>query len=1197
MKTTLKNNLRLGLGLSLIILFISSLASYVSISNLIKSTELVKHSDEVILNVEGIISTLKDAETGQRGYLLTGNKVFLEPYNGAADTALASLNRVAVATKDNPVQQKNIAELRDILVRRLDIIKSTIEIKSLGGQIDPTVLFQGKTFMDQARNVVDRMAKEEKHLLERRTEELNKLTSYTPILILIAAVLAILITLFFYRKVSVDFDERIKLQKEIEDKKYEMEKRIIAIKEIAHQISIGNYGVELDSQSQDDIGELSGSLNTMSHSLKKSFDSLAENEWLQTGVANLNVKMVGEKDVFLLADDIIELLATYTKSQIGAIYLFKDDGYLHLKGQYALQGQKLAPVLEVGEGLIGQAVKSGKSILLDEVPQGELTISYATGNIKPAQLLVLPIIRNSITIGALELGSIRNFSDLELHFLNLVLSDVGTALLGAQNRLKLQQLLEETQAQSEELQVQHNELEGMNAELEAQSQKLQASEEELRVQQEELLQSNQELEERSSLLEEKNELIEERNIEIQQKAEALELSTRYKSEFLANMSHELRTPLNSILLLSRLMAENEAMDREYQEYAEVIQSSGQGLLSLIDEILDLSKIEAGKMELDSANIKIDDVVVNMRSLFNPLANEKALELVISTGDGVPEFFHTDKMRLEQILKNLLSNAIKFTADGSVTLDIQKDEKLNAIVFQVSDTGVGIAPDKQGLVFEAFQQADGSTRRKFGGTGLGLSISRELAKLLGGYIDLKSQENEGSTFTLTLPIDKNKGLEDVKDPAEKTTPAPVRVAEPLAKVSHLTVANIPQEIEDDRNNIGPDDKVILIVEDDTPFAKTLLDFTRKRDYKGLVAVRGDVGIEMAKAYNPLAILLDIQLPVKDGWQVMEELKSDPNTRPIPVHIMSSLQVKKESLLKGAVDFINKPFAFEHMQEIFQKLEHALSRHPKKVLIVEENEQHAKALSYFLSNFNIQTEIVNQVGESVSALHKPDINCVILDMGIPDKHAYETLEVVKKTPGLENLPIIIFTGKNLSKGEENRIKQYADSIVVKTAHSYQRILDEAGLFLHLVEEKSKGKTKTPQKFSELQDVLKGKTVLVADDDVRNIFSLTKMLEQHQMKVIAATDGKEALKLLNENPSVDVVLMDMMMPELDGYETTTAIRQDFKYRNLPILAVTAKAMMGDREKCIAAGASDYISKPVDMDQLVSLLRVWLYENHHKS
>ncbi|KLT64562.1 response regulator [Pedobacter sp. BMA] len=1195
MKTTLKNNLRLGLGLSLIILFISSLASYVSIRNLIQSTELVKHSDEVILNSENIISYLKDAETGQRGFLLTGNKVFLAPYYGASDSAAAILKRVEAATKDNVVQQKNVAALRAILFKRMGIISSTIEIKTLGGAIDPTVLFQGKVYMDQARSVVSKLVAEEKRLLDVRTAELNKLSAYTPILILIAALLAILITLFFYRKVSVDFDERVKLHQEIEDKKYEMEKRIVAIKEIAHQISIGNYGVTLDGQSEDDIGELSGSLNSMSTSLKKSFDTLADNEWLQTGVANLNIKMVGEKDVFHLAEDILEFLAVYTKSQVGAIYLFKDDGYLHLKAQYALKGTNLADTIELGQGLIGQVVKSGKRILIEDVPQNELTITHATGNIKPAQLVVLPIIRNEISIGGVELGTVGHYTDLQLHFLNLVLTDVGTALLGAQNRQKLQQLLEETQAQSEELQVQHNELEGLNAELEAQAQKLQASEEELRVQQEELLQSNQELEERSSLLEEKNELIEERNIEIQQKAEALELSTRYKSEFLANMSHELRTPLNSILLLSRLMSENEEMDREHQEYAEVIQSSGQGLLSLIDEILDLSKIEAGKMELDRANIKVDDIMLNMRSLFNPLAKEKNLNFVVDKAEDVPEYFHTDKMRLEQIIKNLLSNAIKFTTQGSVKLNITKSEKQQALIFKVTDTGVGIAPEKQGMVFEAFQQADGSTRRKFGGTGLGLSISRELAKLLGGYIDLKSTEGEGSIFTLTLPVDKNKGLEGTVEIVERK---PILVADSAPKkIERLTVANIPQEIDDDRDNITPDDKVILIVEDDTPFAKTLLDFTRKRNYKGLVAVRGDVGIEMARSYKPLAILLDIQLPVKDGWQVMEELKADPATRPIPVHIMSSLQVKKESLLKGAVDFINKPFAFEHMQEIFSKLEHALSRHPKKVLIVEENEQHAKALSYFLSNFNIQTEIVSQVNDGVSALHKPEVNCVILDMGIPDKHAYETLEVVKKTPGLENLPIIIFTGKNLSKGEENRIKQYADSIVVKTAHSYQRILDEAGLFLHLVEEQSKEKTKAPKRFSELQDVLKGKTVLVADDDVRNIFSLTKILEQHQMKVLPATDGKEALKMLNENPGVDVVLMDMMMPELDGYETTTAIRQDMKYRNLPILAVTAKAMMGDREKCIAAGASDYISKPVDMDQLISLLRVWLYENHHTS
>ncbi|RZL31884.1 MAG: response regulator, partial [Pedobacter sp.] len=380
-----------------------------------------------------------------------------------------------------------------------------------------------------------------------------------------------------------------------------------------------------------------------------------------------------------------------------------------------------------------------------------------------------------------------------------------------------------------------------------------------------------------------------------------------------------------------------------------------------------------------------------------------------------------------------------------------------------------------------------------------------------------------------------------------------------------------------DSIGPNDKVILIIEDDTPFAKTLLDFTRKRSYKGIVAVRGDVGIEMANQYNPLAILLDIQLPIKDGWQVMEELKSNPKTRHIPVHIMSSLSMKRESLLKGAVDFINKPVALEHMKQIFEKLEVALTRSPKQVLIVEENEQHAKALSYFLETSNIQTRVVKNVSESIEALSKKEVDCVILDMGVPDKNAYETLEIIKKKEGLENLPIIIFTGKSLSKGEESRIKQYADSIVLKTAHSYQRILDEAGLFLHLIEENQKQEKPSVRKtLAGLNDVLKDKVVLIADDDVRNIFSLTKALEQHQMKILPAVDGKDALKVLAENPKVDVVLMDMMMPELDGYQTTQEIRKIPMYKQLPILAVTAKAMMGDREKCIAAGASDYISKP---------------------
>lgn len=1179
------------MGLSLLILFVTSLASYISIQNLIKSADLVSHSNKVMSSLDGVISTLKDAETGQRGYLLTGDKNFLEPYTGAEDHARDLLNIVSQETVDNAFQQKNTQALQDIVNNRLSIIAKTIKVKELGGTVSVAELLSGKVYMDDARNTIKKMQAEEQRLLTLRTQELNKISAYTPALILIAAALAILITFFFYRKVSSDFTVRMKLQKELQDKNIEIDNRIDVIRNIAGRISDGDYQIRLDEKEKDGLGSLAGSLNAMAESLQYSFSLLADKEWLQSGIASVNDKVVGEKSIEALAHDVLEEIVLRTKSTVAVFYLMGEDKNLHLEGSYALAEGERKRTLKVGEGICGQVVKSGNSILITDIPDGEMTISYASGSTKPKSVTAVPVLRNGVLVGVIELGSLTDFTPIHLEFLDNVSENIAIAIQVAQNRKRMQELLEETQAQAEELQAQHSELEGLNAELEAQSQKIQTSEEELRVQQEELLQSNQELEERTSLLEEKNQLIQERNLDIQQKAEQLELSTKYKSEFLANMSHELRTPLNSILLLSKLMSENKDLDEEYIEYAEVIQSSGQGLLGLIDEILDLSKIEAGKMKLEYAPVMVSEVATDMRSLFNPIAKNKNLELVIDLEEGIAQI-NTDKMRLEQILKNLLSNAIKFTAQGKVTLTVRKEEEQKRILFKVTDTGIGIPADKQGLVFEAFQQADGSTRRKFGGTGLGLSISRELAKLLGGEIELTSKENVGSEFSFALPLDHESEPAEIVAPKISQSVYTERIIAPLPE--RFTVDHIPQDVEDDRHEIVAGDKIILIIEDDTSFAKILLGFTRKRGYKGIVAVRGDLGIELANLYHPIAILLDIQLPIKDGWQVMEELKSNPVTKPIPVHIMSSLEVKKESLLKGAVDFINKPVAIEHMQQIFQKLEYALSRHPKKVLIVEENKQHAEALSYFLSNYSINTEVAGNVTEGIDALQKKEVDCVILDMGIPDKSAYETLETIKKTEGLENLPIIIFTGKNLSKGEESRIKQYADSIVVKTAHSYQRILDEAGLFLHLVEEKATDSAKRPasERLGGLYEVLNNKTVLIADDDVRNIFSLTKALEQHKMKVLAATDGKEALQVLKDNPLVDIVLMDMMMPEMDGYESTREIRKIHAYKHLPVLAVTAKAMMGDREKCIAAGASDYISKPVDIDQLISLLRVWLYD-----
>ncbi|MES1217609.1 MAG: response regulator, partial [Bacteroidota bacterium] len=647
--------------------------------------------------------------------------------------------------------------------------------------------------------------------------------------------------------------------------------------------------------------------------------------------------------------------------------------------------------------------------------------------------------------------------------------------------------------------------------------------------------------------------------------------------------------------LSRLLSENQTnnLSGDQVEYASVIQASGKGLLTLIDEILDLSKIESGKMQLEYSDVKPVMLAGELDSLFAPLAKDKGVDFSIHIDDNTPAYIESDKLRVEQILRNLLSNALKFTKKGSVELLIRKQDL--KIAFTVKDTGIGIAKEKQATIFEAFQQADGSTRRQYGGTGLGLSISRELAKLLGGEIYIESEEGKGSEFTLLLPLkiekqsNNNSSLE-YQDSEELRNDE--LVYQKTKDDGKYLSAVIPEPVADDRNDIHQNDRVILIIEDDTAFAKSLLDYTRSKGYKGIVAVRGDDGINLAKQYLPLGILLDLQLPIKSGWEVMDELKTDHHTRAIPVHMMSSHEVKTKGLSKGAVDFINKPLAFEKLGEMFQKIEDALTRHPKKVLIVEENTKHAQALAYFLKTYSVASEIKTTVSEGIKALNRNDVDCVILDMGIPAQRSYDTLETVKKTPGFENLPIIVFTGKNLSHVEEMKIKQYADSIVIKTAHSYQRILDEVSLFLHIVEDAKKdNRISRYKKGGELEEVLKGKTILVADDDVRNIFSITKSLETYGVIVISAIDGKEALKQLNSNPNVALVLMDMMMPEMDGYESTRKIRKNPRFRNLPVIAVTAKAMTGDREKCIQAGASDYITKPVDIDQLTSLLRVWLY------
>lgn len=1181
-------NLQLGFAFSFLLLILSSVASYISIDKLLENQEWVKHSLRVTKSLDDVHLNLKDKVIGIRGFLLTKEEKYVTPYYSSKVTQDSLLTALGSQISDNANQVANLKTLSvqfsdyDSVLEGL-INRARNRMENSASQID-----LGRELWERAQAQIIKMKAVERDLLEERIAASKQSSKLTPILLVLSALISLAITLIFYVRIKRDFSERESLKTALIKKDKETGESILKIEQIAHEISLGNYSTRVEGDGAGLLSKLAQSLNNMAVSLESSFNKLNDNEWLQKGLADLNGRLMGNKTVDIICEETINHMINYGQCLNGAVYLY-EDGRLILKKAYAHEAF-MKPFFSEGEGLVGQVFKDRQVKILSDF-DNEFIVSGGTGTTKLSSLLLCPILVDETAIGVIEIGTVTDFTQIDVDFHSRVAANVGIAISSAKSRRHIQNLLEETQAQTEELQSQHSELENLNAELEAQTQKLQASEEELRVQQEELLQSNKELEERSVLLEEKNSEIIERNLEIQQKAEELALSTKYKSEFLANMSHELRTPLNSILLLSRLTAENPEgnLNEEQIESAKVIQSSGNGLLALIDEILDLSKIEAGKMDVHIEKTPINTITTELKNLFAPTANVKNIDFTINVDTQLKEI-DTDFVRLGQILKNLLSNAIKFTETGGVTLDIE--DKNKTIIFKVSDTGIGIAEDKQRIIFEAFQQADGTTRRKFGGTGLGLSISRELVKLLGGRITVESNPGKGSRFTAIFPLSKDDiVVEETKETSSVQTTDPPK-PNALAIDNYVTDL-IPEDIEDDRATIKEGDAVILIVEDDTVFAKTLLSFARKNNYKGIVIVRGDLALQVALQYNPKAILLDIQLPIMDGWMVMDQLKSNPKTKHIPVHIMSSMQAKKESLLKGAVDFINKPFAISQMAEVFKKIESALNKGPKKVLIIEENNKHANALSYFLGNFDISTEIKNTVTDSAHALQQKDVDCVILDMGVPYETAYDTLETIRQNPGLENLPIIIFTGKNISKVEELKIKKYADSIIIKTAHSYQRVLDEVGLFLHLIDEKNAPKTEAAtQKLGTLTEVIRNKTVLIADDDVRNIFSLSKALEKHGMKVISAIDGKQAIQKLEENPQIDIILMDIMMPEMDGYETISAIRESPKYKNLPIFAVTAKAMIGDREKCIKVGASDYISKPVDVDQLLSLLRVWLYK-----
>ncbi|AFY46865.1 signal transduction histidine kinase [Nostoc sp. PCC 7524] len=981
-----------------------------------------------------------------------------------------------------------------------------------------------------------------------------------------------------------------------------------AIAEVATAVTKGDLTRSITVEAQGEVATLKDNINQMIANLRETTQKNNEQDWLKTNLAKFTRMLQGQRDLETVTKLILSELAPLVGAQHGVFYLMESTEhppYLQLLSSYAYRQRKhLANRFYLGEGLVGQCALEKASILLTEVPDDYIKISSGLGEATPLNAVVLPVLFEGQVTAVIELASFRRFSEIHLTFLDQLTESIAIVLNTIAASMRTEELLKQSQSLAEELQSQQDELRETNQLLEEQAESLRASEELLRKQQEELQQTNTELEEKAELLEQQKQEVERKNREIEQarcsledKAEQLALSSKYKSEFLANMSHELRTPLNSLLILAQLLKDNVDgnLTSKQIEYSQTIYSAGNDLLALINDILDLAKIESGTMSVNPSPILLAELAEQIERNFGQVAQNQGLNFVIELAPELPISINTDVKRLQQILKNLLSNAFKFTEQGEVRLRIavakpgSSQTTLNraqsVIAFAVSDTGIGIAPDKQKIIFEAFQQADGTTSRKYGGTGLGLSISREIANLLGGEIKLVSQLGQGSTFTLYLP---------------QLSPE-FRVLSNESLISQLTpnpqsLVPSPQSLlEDDRATITTtqDSNVLLIIEDDVNFARILIDMARQQGFQVITAQNGSLGLSLAQEFQPTAILLDIRLPEMDGWTVLDRLKHDPNTRHIPVHIITIEEGRQRGLQLGAIAYLQKPVTSEAISEALSKIKGFVERRVKNLLVVEDDDTQRRSIVDLIGNSDVATTAVGNGAAALAAIRTQHFDCVVLDLGLPDMTGLELIEQMKREPNGATLPIIVYTGREISKAQETELRRIAETIIIKDVRSPERLLDETALFLHRVQANlPASQRQIIEQLHSQDDLLAGKKVLIVDDDVRNIFALTSMLERYQMQVIYAENGREGLQLLESQPDIDVVLMDIMMPEMDGYETMQLIRLQEQFQSLPMIALTAKAMPGDRDQCIAAGASDYIAKPVETTQLISLLRVWLYQ-----
>ena len=1000
--------------------------------------------------------------------------------------------------------------------------------------------------------------------------------------------------------------------------------QVRAIAEVSTAVTQGDLTRQISVEAMGEVAELSDTINQMIANLRETTQKNAKQDWLNTNLARISGLMQGQRDLATVSRLIMSEISPLVTAQHGAFFLAEshagDEPELRLIASYGYKRRKsVSNRFKLGEGLVGQAALEGKSILISDAPGDYIKVTSGLGEALPVNIVVMPILFEEQVLAVVELASVNAFSDVNTAFLEQLGETLGVVLNAIIANRRTEELLEqsqslteELQSQSEELQSQQDELKRSNSELEQQTSSLRASEELLQTQQEELQQTNEELQEKAELLSVQNRDIEVQNAEIErarvdleEKAAQLAVSSKYKSEFLANMSHELRTPLNSLLILSKLLAENpeQNLSDKQVRFASSIHTAGADLLSLISDILDLTKIEAGKMEINPGTTSLSAVREYVERAFASVAEQTGVEFAVRTTDAAPATIFTDDQRLQQVLRNLLSNAFKFTESGQVelVLDAAPDDTPYMLSVTVRDTGIGIAEDKLRLIFEAFQQADGTTSRRFGGTGLGLSISREIARALGGEIRVTSVVGEGSTFELLLPV-----YREPAEPAEPVAPPPAPAdghpdppampdapgaAQAAPGEAHTAEAEAAPPADDDRGRIVPGDRVALIVEDDADAALRALVQAREHGFRAVVAPRGNAGVTLAHELGPDLVVLAV--PVAGGAGILDQLKHHPRTRHIPVYAVGAAQQRLVALRSGAAGFLERPVESDALARMFLGAETFIARDARRLLVVEDDEaQRSSVVALVGTGDGVEVTAVGSSEEALAAMQEQTFDCIVLDLKLPRTTGFALLDHIKEDERHREVPVIIHTGKDLTRREETRLRRYAESIIVKDAASPERLLEETALFLHRPETALPASSRRVlEQLHSADDVLTGKRVLIVDDDVRNVFALTSALESRGMHVRFAENGRDAIQTLDADPEVDLVLMDVMMPELDGHETTRALRADARFAELPIISLTAKAMKGDREKSIASGASDYITKPVDIEQLISLMRVWLY------